>query len=64
AWLGLLRGAYSGMMAVSQLSVGIRARRRGRACLLVTGTALVGIAWLRAGMAGGLTTLLLALLLG
>ncbi|EGM2222201.1 MFS transporter [Salmonella enterica] len=64
AWLGLLRGAYSGMMAVSQLSVGILARRRGRACLLVTDTALVGIAWLLAGMAGGLTTLLLALLLG
>lgn len=64
AWLGLLRGAYSGMMAVSQLSVGVLARRRGRACLLVTGTALVGIAWLLAGMAGGLTTLLLALLLG
>ncbi|MGS9235668.1 MFS transporter, partial [Salmonella enterica subsp. enterica serovar Infantis] len=49
---------------VSQLSYGILARRRGRACLQVTGTALVGIAWLLAGMAGGLTTLLLALLLG
>lgn len=59
AWLGLLRGSYSGMMAVSQLSAGSLARRWGRERLLVTGTALVGVAWLLAGMAGGLTMLLL-----
>ncbi|MGS9202834.1 MFS transporter, partial [Salmonella enterica subsp. enterica serovar Infantis] len=55
---------YSGMIAVYQLSVVILARRRGSASLLVTGTSLVGIAWLLAGMAGGLKTLLLALLMG
>lgn len=64
AWLGLLRGSYSGMMAVSQLSVGSLSRRWGRKRLLVIGTVLVGVAWLLAGMAGGLTILLLALLLG
>lgn len=64
AWLGLLRGSYSGMMAISQLAAGSLARHWGRERLLVIGTALVGVAWFLAGMAGGLTMLLLALLLG
>lgn len=64
AQLGLLRGAYSGMMAVCQLLAGTLARRWGRECLLISGTALAGIAWLIAGTASGLTILLSALLLG
>lgn len=64
AQLGLLRGAYSGMMAVCQLLAGTLARRWGRERLLISGTALAGIAWLIAGTASGLTILLSALLLG
>ncbi|OFA06379.1 MFS transporter [Duganella sp. HH101] len=64
AMVGLLRGAYSGMMAGFQLLASRMARRWGRERTLIGGTALAGIAYLIAGMAGGLTVLLLALLLG
>jgi len=64
AQVGLLRGAYSGMMAGFQLLASHAARRWGRERLLVGGTALAGLAYLLAGQAGGLTVLLLALLLG
>ncbi|WP_191487856.1 MFS transporter [Pseudomonas sp. FEN] len=64
AQVGLLRGAYSGMMAGFQLLASRAARRWGRERLLVGGTALAGLAYLLAGQAGGLTVLLLALLLG
>lgn len=64
AAVGLLRGAYSGMMAGFQLLVSRLARRWGRARLLVGGTALAGLAYLIAGQAGGMGMLLLALLLG
>ncbi|EIM18598.1 MFS transporter [Pseudomonas chlororaphis] len=64
AQVGLLRGAYSGMMAGFQLLASRAARRWGRERLLVGGTALAGMAYLLAGQAGGLTVLLLALLLG
>ena len=64
AQVGLLRGAYSGMMAGFQLLASRAAARWGRKRLLVAGTALAGIAYLVAGQAGGLAVLLAALLLG
>ena len=64
AQIGLLRGAYSGMMAVFQLMASRAATRWGRIPMLVGGTALAGVAYLSAGQASGLTVLLLALLLG
>jgi MFS transporter, FSR family, fosmidomycin resistance protein len=64
AQIGLLRGAYSGMMAVFQLMASRAATLWGRIPMLVGGTALAGVAYLLAGQASGLTVLLLALLLG
>lgn len=64
AQIGLLRGAYSGMMAGFQLLASRGAKRWGRERLLVGGTALAGLAYLLAGQAGGLGVLLLALMLG
>ncbi|NVZ64788.1 MFS transporter [Pseudomonas gingeri] len=64
AQVGLLRGAYSGMMAGFQLLASRAARRWGCERLLVGGTALAGVAYLLAGQAGGLAVLLLALMLG
>lgn len=64
AQIGLLRGAYSGMMAVFQLMASRAARRWGRLPLLVGGTALAGVAYLLVGQATGLSLLLLGLLLG
>ncbi|WP_347906094.1 MFS transporter [Pseudomonas purpurea] len=64
AQIGLLRGAYSGMMAGFQLLASRAAQRWGRARMLVGGTALAGVAYLFAGQAGGLSVLLLALMLG
>lgn len=64
AQIGLLRGAYSAMMAVFQLMASRAARRWGRLPLLVGGTALAGVAYLLVGQATGLSLLLLALLLG
>ena len=64
AMVGVLRGSYSGTMAGFQLLASRLARRWGRKRLLVAGTALAGIAYLAAGLAGGLAVLLPALLLG
>ncbi|WP_439862945.1 MFS transporter [Pseudomonas antarctica] len=64
AQIGLLRGAYSGMMAVFQLMASRAAKRWGRLPMLVGGTALAGVAYLLVGQATGLMMLLMALLLG
>ncbi|WP_236171943.1 MFS transporter, partial [Pseudomonas qingdaonensis] len=64
AQVGLLRGAYSGMMAGFQLLASRAARRFGRERLLVGGTLLAGVAYLVAGQATGLGVLLVALMLG
>jgi len=64
AMVGLLRAAYSGTMAGFQLLASRLAKRWGRERLLVAGTALAGVAYLLAGLAGGLAVLLAALLLG
>ena len=61
---GLLRGMYSGVMASFQLVASRLAKRVGRKRVLVWGTVLSGLAFLMAGMAGTLTGLLLALMLG
>src|SRR5471030_456499 len=64
ALVGVLRASYSGTMACFQLLASRLARRWGRKRLLVAGTALAGVAYLIAGQAGGLSVLVLALLLG
>ena len=64
AQIGLLRGAYSGMMAVFQLLASRAAIYWGRQPMLVGGTALAGIAYLLVGQATGLSLLLLALVFG
>lgn len=64
AMVGLLRGAYSGVMAGFQLLASRMAKRWGRERMLIGGTALAGIAYLISGTAGGLTVLLISLLLG
>ncbi|MEX5582995.1 MFS transporter [Pseudomonas lurida] len=64
AQVGLLRGAYSGMMAVFQLMASRAAKHWGRVPMLVGGTALAGAAYLVVCQATGLVMLLLALLLG
>jgi len=64
AQVGLLRGAYSGMMAVFQLMASRAAKHWGRVPMLVGGTALAGAAYLVVGQATGLVMVLLALLLG
>lgn len=64
AMIGLLRASYSGVMAGFQLLASRLARRWGRERMLIGGTALAGVAYLIAGQAGGLVTLLLALMLG
>ncbi|MYM68673.1 MFS transporter [Pseudoduganella sp. FT55W] len=64
AMIGLLRAAYSGVMASFQLLASRLARRFGRERLLIGGTALAGVAYLIAGQAGGLATLMIALMLG
>ncbi len=64
ALIGLLRGTYSGVMACFQLLATRLAKRWGRRRMLIAGTALAGLAYLIAGQAGGLATLMLALALG
>jgi MFS family permease len=64
AMVGLLRASYSGVLAGFQLLASRLARRWGRQHMLIGGTALAGVAYLIAGQAGGLTALLLALMLG
>ncbi len=64
AMVGLLRGAYSGVMASMQLLASRFARRWGRKPLLVGGTALAGLAYLVASQASGMAWLLVALVLG
>lgn len=64
AQVGLLRGAYAGMMAGFQLLASRGARKWGRETLLVRGTALAGFAYLLAAQATDINLLLLALMIG
>jgi len=63
AQVGLLRGAYAGMMAGFQLLASKGARHWGREALLIRGTALAGLAYLMAAQASDLILLLIALML-
>lgn len=63
AQVGLLRGAYAGMMAGFQLLASKGARRWGREALLIRGTTLAGLAYLMAAQASDLNLLLIALML-
>ncbi|WP_434728705.1 MFS transporter [Pseudomonas soli] len=62
AQVGLLRGAYAGMMAGFQLLASKGARRWGREALLIRGTTLAGLAYLMAAQASDLNLLLIALM--
>jgi MFS family permease len=64
AELGLLRGAFAGTMAAFQIPSGFLAERIGAAAILAAGTALVGMAFIFAGAAIGLATLITVLVLG
>jgi len=64
AVVGLLRGVYAGTMAGLQLIASRGARRFGRNRLLIGGTVVAGLAYMIAGQAAGLATLLLALAAG
>lgn len=64
AQVGLLRGAYAGMMAGFQLLASKGARKWGREALLIRGTALAGFAYLLAAQATDINLLLLALMIG
>lgn len=64
AQIGLLRGAYAGMMAGFQLLASRGARKWGRARLLVLGTALAGLAYVLVAQAGGISLLIVALMIG
>jgi predicted MFS family arabinose efflux permease len=61
AMAGLMRGLYSGVMAVLQIKASGLSKRFGRRALLVTGTALAGLGYLLAGQAGGIVGVCAAL---
>jgi MFS transporter, FSR family, fosmidomycin resistance protein len=62
--VGLLRGLFSGAMACFQIPATFLAERLGVAGVLTCGTALTGLAYVLAGVSGGLTMLTIALALG
>ncbi|GGY14858.1 MFS transporter [Paludibacterium paludis] len=64
AFVGVMRALYSGTMAGLQLSASRLSRRFGRKPLLVGGMALAGLAYVIAGLSGGLAGLCVALILG
>jgi MFS transporter, FSR family, fosmidomycin resistance protein len=64
AAIGVLRALYAGSMASLQVPSAVLARRIGPVGVLATGTAVVGVAYLCLGAAGGLFMLALALVLG
>jgi MFS transporter, FSR family, fosmidomycin resistance protein len=64
AAIGLLRGLFSGAMACFQIPATLLAERVGVAGVLAGGAALTGLAYMLAGAGGGLTMLVIALLLG
>jgi MFS family permease len=61
--VGLLRALASGTLAAMQVPASWSARRAGATAVLAAGTALVGLAYLLAGMSAGLVSLGLALAL-
>jgi MFS transporter, FSR family, fosmidomycin resistance protein len=64
ASIGILRALYAGVMAGLQVPVTGAARRIGGVTLLAAGTAAAAAAYLLLGLASGLATLAIALVLG
>ncbi|HVH75068.1 MAG TPA: MFS transporter [Stellaceae bacterium] len=64
AAVGLLRALTAGTMAGLQVPSGWLGRRLGGGAVLAAGTALVGLAYMAAGVSGGLVSLAVALALG
>ena len=64
AALGLLRGSLAGTMAGLQIPAGYLSERFGIAAILAGGTALAGFGYCLAGLSGGFSMLLIALLVG
>jgi MFS transporter, FSR family, fosmidomycin resistance protein len=64
AELGLLRGLFSGTMAVFQIPSGLIAERLGTAPMLALGTALAGTGYCLAGASAGFGLLMVALFIG
>jgi FSR family fosmidomycin resistance protein-like MFS transporter len=64
AAVGLLRALAAGTMAGLQVPSGWLGRRLGGAAVLAAGTALVGLAYMAAGVSGGLMSLAAALAVG
>lgn len=64
AAVGVLRALAAGTMAAMQVPSAWLAKRVGGALVLAVGTAIVGLAYVLAGLSAGLSTLALALVLG
>jgi FSR family fosmidomycin resistance protein-like MFS transporter len=64
AAVGALRGLFAGAMASLQIPAGHLSERYGAALILAGGTALTGLGYCLAGLSGGFTALLVALLIG
>jgi MFS family permease len=64
AALGILRSLFSGTLAALQIPSGFLAQRFGAPSVLATGTALVGVGYLLAGVSSGLLLLAVALAVG
>jgi FSR family fosmidomycin resistance protein-like MFS transporter len=64
AAIGLLRGLFAGAMASFQIPATLLAEKVGMPGVLAGGAALTGLAYMLAGAGGGLTMIVVALLLG
>jgi FSR family fosmidomycin resistance protein-like MFS transporter len=62
--VGLLRSLFSGTMAAFQIPATLLAERLGVPGVLAGGAALTGIAYMFAGLSGGIATLVVALIVG
>ncbi|MDP6621767.1 MAG: MFS transporter [Alphaproteobacteria bacterium] len=63
AQVGVLKTFYSGAMAAAQTPAGFLAERLGERALLVIGTAVTAISFTALGLAGGMVTLALVLMM-
>jgi MFS family permease len=61
--IGVIKTAYSGTMAVTQLPAGLAAERLGERGLLTAGTLLAGAGFMLFGLAGGMAGLILAVVI-
>src|SRR5476649_1383464 len=64
AQVGLLKSAYSAVMASLQVPAGFLAERLGERALLALGTAVAGLGYLLAGWSGGFFALAACLAVG